>query len=121
MKRSAKRSLANGRFAVTSLRQSQQPPYQPQWYWGARTAESEGRSGAGFGGHRRHRSPRGPGRHTKAGRILHRLWFNNMSVASTTALAAQGQPQGPQSHASWFIIAVIWASSASCLAKISCR
>ena len=57
----------------------------------------------------------------KAGRILHRLWFTNMSVASTTALAAQGQPQGPQSHASWFIIAVIWASSASCLAKISCR
>lgn len=33
----------------------------------------------------------------------------------------QGQPQGPKSQASWFMIAVIWASSASCLANISCR
>lgn len=35
--------------------------------------------------------------------------------------ADQGQPQGPQSHASWFMIAVIWASFASCCWKTSCR
>jgi len=68
-------------------------------------------------------SPHAPGRRVcpSGGYSESRLRWNddNKSRGTMSSPGArrndhQGQPQGPQSHASSFMIAVIWASLASC-------